>query len=178
VDRGVVIDWRSSVTSGLVTMRLWFEGVFGFPADDDMVCDPDPVGVEKLALCGSAIPPDLLDFYAVVGKVSLPNVGNGWFIDHPRDLAGAFESGELRKITGRFSGYVVAFASDGGGTRYAMAATSGRPVYRLPPDAVFDGVYESMQPRFEPVAVDLADFLMKVGAAVVAFSRNGAIVDL
>jgi hypothetical protein len=73
---------------------------------------------------------------------------------------------------------VVVFASDGGGTLYALASPTGRPVYRLPAGSLVGGVYESANPRFDIVAADLAGFLGNVRRAVERFAATGDIIDL
>ena len=67
---------------------------------------------------------------------------------------------------------VVVFASDGGGTQYALATPAGSPVYRLPPDLVLDGVYTSEDPRFDMAAPDLSTFLDRLLQAVKTFAAS------
>jgi hypothetical protein len=95
-----------------------------------------------------------------------------------RPVADAYTAHELRHVTGRHQADVVVFASDGGGTLFALASPTGSPVYRLPPGKVIAGIYETNDPDFNVVATDLGSFLARLGHAVQSFAETGAIIDL
>jgi hypothetical protein len=63
----------------------------------------------------------------VVHEVSLPDVGNGYFIHAP---ALVLEGESPTRLTGTVEDRIVVFGSDGGGALFALSA-SGRGVYRL-----------------------------------------------
>jgi hypothetical protein len=88
--------------------------------------------------------------------VNLPDVGNGLFLHGAARVVDAHEARELWRIAGRHQADVIVFASDGGGTLYALASPTGSPVFRLPAGQVVGGVYESGDPWFEIVAASLA----------------------
>lgn len=102
------------------------------------------------------LPTDLVALLRVVGPVSLPDVGNGWFL-HPADAA------QDDRIADPFEAAVVVFGSDGGGDLFAVTTGDGR-VLRLRDAAYLGGVYEGS--GITVVAGDLAGFLDLVLRAV------------
>jgi hypothetical protein len=178
MDLGQLAAWRSAVQDAVDSVVAGFENGYGYPPQGNVVEDPDERGVARLAAAGSAIPEDLLNLYATVGAMHLPDVGNGLFVHSAALVADAYESLELWRIDGRHHTEVIVFASDGGGTRYALASPTGSPVYRLPAGRVLGGVYDSDDPRFDIVAADLAGFLGGFRHAVEQFAATGRSVDL
>jgi hypothetical protein len=165
----------------LAVLTWTFERDHGYPCGENTVAGPASL-LELSALTVGALrsimPSDLVAWYRQVSQVSLPDVANGYFI-HPPGLVVAHAGGEgIRQITGRHEAQVVVFASDGGGTLYAVRSACGTPVYRLPPGSVVDGVYSSNDPRYDIVASDLAGFLDLLRAAVHSFTQRGRVVDL
>jgi hypothetical protein len=123
--------WRIAVEDAVGCVVAGFEGRYGYPPGRNLVEDPDEVDTARLAALGPSIPVDLMQFYATVGGVSLPDVGNGMFVQHPGLVADAYTAHELRHVTGRHEADVIVFGNDGGGTLYALASPTGSPVYRL-----------------------------------------------
>ncbi len=165
--------WREDVTACLDRLLPGFEGRFGYPPGRHTV--GGPAGEEELAcLAGIRPPDDLLGWYRQVRDVSLPDVGNGYFIHAP----GLVVHREVASIRGRFTADVVVFASDGGGTLFAVEAGTGSPVYRLPAGETVAGVYRSDDPRFDVVATNLAGFLDRLRDTVEAFAGTDAPGDL
>ncbi|MEO3822010.1 hypothetical protein [Plantactinospora sp. B24E8] len=169
-DLGWWRTWRAALRTATAAAILDFETRYGYPPGDNGVSEPETAGVALVAAAGLAIPADLRKLYAVVGAVDLPDVGNGFFLHSVAQLAG----GDLRQVRGRHDADVVVFASDGGGTRYALATPVGAPVYRLPAGQVVGGVYTSDDPCFGMAAPDLATFLAGLLRAVEEFARSGA----
>ncbi|HEY2792266.1 MAG TPA: hypothetical protein VGJ28_07925 [Micromonosporaceae bacterium] len=168
---GDLREWRIAVEHAVSATAVWFEGAFGYPLEGNEVVGPDPEGVALLAACGPTIPADLLSFYATIGEVSLPDIGNGWFIERAASVAATYASGELRKFAGRHGTDIVAFASDGGCGRFALGCPAGGPVYQIA-----DGCLpEPDDPNHNIVAADLSEFLGRLRTYVERFSVNGEI---
>lgn len=178
MDLGQLAAWRKAVQDAVDSILAGFEDRYGFPPGGNVVADPDELGCARLAATGSAIPADLLILYATVGAVNLPDVGNGLFLHSAALVTNAYETRELWRIAGRHQADVIVFASDGSGTLYALASPTGSPVYRLPAGLVIGGIYDSDDPQFDIVAVDLAGFLGRLRQAVEQFAASGHIVDL
>lgn len=175
---GELSAWRAALAQAVGSVLSGFEDRYGYPPGDNGFDDPDEPNAARLAAIGSAVPLDLLDLYAVTGAVSLPDVGNGLFVHGPGLVADAFNADELRRVVGRHSSDVIVFASDGGGTLYALCSPAGSPVYRLPAGSVVAGVYVSDSPAFDVVAPDLAGFLARFREVVERFAMTGEIADL
>jgi hypothetical protein len=108
--------------------------------------------------------------------VSLPDVGNGYFI-HSSGLVIGHAHGEgLRRLGAPLDLDVVTFASDGGGALYALPAADPGPVYRLRDCALHDGVADAQ--GAETVAADLQGFLQRLELAVERFTSTGDLIDL
>jgi hypothetical protein len=176
VDRLAI--WRDDMRAAVDAVVHDFEARFGFPAGDNLVEEPDGAARERLAAIRPAVPHDLVVLHSVVGEVNLTDVGNGLFLHSAAQVVEHHESAWLRRVSGRHAAEVVVFASDGGGTLYALASPAGSPVYRLPPDEVLHGVYESRNPLFEAAAPDLAGFLDRALEAVRVFAATGMPTDL
>jgi len=170
--------WRTATEHAAAAVVAEFEDTYGFPPGDNVVEDPDKGGAARLAAIGAEIPVDLVQLYTVIGGVSLPDVGNGIFVHDPGLVADAYTAQQLRHVTGRHQADVVVFASDGGGTLFALASPTGSPVYRLPAGKVIAGTYETNDPDFDIVATDLAGFLARLRHAAQSFAETGAIIDL
>ncbi len=105
------------------------------------------------------LPQDLITFYRYVDRVSLPDVGSGLFV-HPADQTVAGVRGDFpTRIVGSREDSVVVFGSDGGGALFALSATDGTTVYRLPPARVEGSVYTEGAIPCEVVASGLAAYL-------------------
>ncbi|WUR62363.1 hypothetical protein OHS32_13630 [Micromonospora chokoriensis] len=173
MDATYIRRWREDVSACLARLLPGFEVRFGYPAGRHTI--GGPAGEEELASLANVCPPgDLLSWYRQVREVSLPDVGNGFFIHDP----GLVACREVTSVRGRCAADVVVFASDGGGTLFAMEAVSGSPVYRLPGGEAVAGVYRSDNQRFAVVAEDLAGFLDRQRDAVELFAAAGAAVHL
>jgi hypothetical protein len=177
VDREWLGTWRISVTEMLAELLATFRQRFGFEPDGDTVGPPASRGaVALLAALRPAPARDLLTFYENIGEVSLPDVGNGYFIHAPRLVAEQAQAGEPRRIGPPVDVDVLAFASDGGGAFYALPAAKAGPVYRLRECAIRDGVAEARDVQI--VAGDLRAFLQRLKLAVETFASTGNLTDL
>ncbi|MEU5943738.1 SMI1/KNR4 family protein [Micromonospora sp. NPDC047548] len=173
MDGAYIRRWREDVTARLDRLLPGFEVRFGYPPGRHTI--GGPAGEEELAsLAGTRLPGDLLAWYRQVREVSLPDIGNGYFIHEP----GLVACREVTSIRGRFTEDVVVFASDGGGTLFASGAVTDSPVYRLPAGEIVAGVYRSDDPRIDVVAENLTDFLDRLRDTVEVFAATGAAGDL
>ncbi|MER7861349.1 hypothetical protein ABTX61_19740 [Amycolatopsis japonica] len=136
-----------------------FEARFGYPPGENRVLAAEDVGsgdLEKLAKLG--VPAGLLDFYACVGEVSLPDLGNGVFVHPARHVVAGLLGALPTRLAGATEGRIVVFGSDGGGSMFALRPACGS-VYRLRGGAFLDGAYEVDQQGTAVVATDLREFL-------------------
>ncbi|MFK0249919.1 hypothetical protein ACIQUM_34910 [Amycolatopsis azurea] len=136
-----------------------FEARFGYPPGENRVFagDRDDSGVlEELAKLGA--PAGLLDFYAQVREVSLPDVGNGIFL-HPAGhvIAGLLGAMPTR-LTGAVEDEIIVFGSDGGGSLFALSKAGGH-IRRLRGGSFLEGAYEADPRGTMVVAKDLREFL-------------------
>ena len=179
MDREWLDEWRVSVTALLAGLLGSFSQRFGFEPGVNAVGPPASAGaLASLAALRPAPARELLLFYESIGEVSLPDVGNGYFIHPPGLVAGQAQAGGLRRIGPPFDVDVVAFASDGGGALYALPAAGTGPVYRSRDCALLDGVGAASAGGVETVAGDLREFLQHLELAVETFSRTGGLTDL
>ncbi|MGC5288190.1 hypothetical protein [Micromonospora sp. DT231] len=172
MDPGRLEIWREDLRKAVASALLDFEDRYGYPPDENVISEPDRIAATLIAAVRPVIPADLVDLYATVGAVDLPDIGNGFFLHSAFDVAHAHESRDLWHVGGRHDADVVVFASDGGGSQYALATPAGSPVYRLPPDLVLDGIYTSEDPRFDMAAPDLCAFLDRLLQAVKTFAAS------
>ncbi|MFD0307556.1 hypothetical protein [Streptomyces sp. NPDC127119] len=148
-----ISGWAGRMDALCSTFMERFASEFGYPPDENRVTRAaSPATVEDL-------PDDLVTFYRRVEQVSFPDVGAGFFV-HPegRTVAG-MRGGLPTRIAGSREDSVVVFGSDGGGALFALSATDGSTVYRLPPSRVEGDVYTAGAVPPEVVASDLAGFL-------------------
>ncbi|MCF0081662.1 SMI1/KNR4 family protein [Streptomyces lomondensis] len=135
-----------------------FQSTFGYPPDDNCVV---PASTSESGESSSLddLPQELITFYRHVDRVSLPDVGSGFFV-HPVDQTLGGMRGDLpTRIVGSREDSVVVFGSDGGGALFALSTSDESTVYRLPPARVEDGVYTEGSIPCEVVAPGLAAYL-------------------
>lgn len=98
-DRELLDIWRVSVTAVLAGFLATFRQRFGFEPGANAVGPPaSGEAVASLAALRPAPARDLLTFYESIGEVSLPDVGNGYFIHSPRLVIEHAYAGGLRRI--------------------------------------------------------------------------------
>jgi len=177
VDREWLGIWRVSVTEMLTELLATFGERFGFDPGANAVRPPAAAeAVASLAALRPAPARDLLTFYENIGEVSLPDVGNGYFIHAPRLVVEQARAGNPRRIGPPVDVDVLAFAGDGGGALYALPAAKAGPVYRLRDYVLRDGVAEARDVQI--VAGDLRAFLQRLKLAVETFTSTGNLTDL
>jgi hypothetical protein len=172
--------WRVSVTAVLAGFLATFRQRFGFEPGANAVGPPaSGEAVASLAALRPAPARDLLTFYESIGEVSLPDVGNGYFIHSPRLVIEHARAGGLWYIGPPFDVGVLAFASDGGGALYALPAAEAGPVYRLRDYVLLDGAADVRDARDVQIAAgDLRAFLERLKLAVEISASTGGLTDL
>ena len=177
MDREWLAEWRVSVTVKADQLLETFQSRFGFEPGRNRL--GPPAAEQALASLQAIVPrpaADLIDFYRCIGQVSLPDVGNGYFI-HPADLvARQAADGEPRRIGPPHELDVLVFGSDGGGALYAVPAAKPGPVYRLRECTIKDRI--AIAGDIQVVAVDYRTFLQRLQIAVEAFAATGHPADL
>ena len=172
MDSGRLVIWREDLRKAVASAVLDFEDRYGYPPGENSVSGPDTSTAALIAAARPSLPAALVTLYAAVGTVDLPDIGNGFFLHTASHVAHAHKARDLWHVSGRHDADVVVFASDGGGTQYALATPAGSPVYRLPPDLVLNGIYTSEDPRFNVAAPDLSTFLDRLLQAVKTFAAS------
>ena len=177
MDREWLAEWRVSVTVKADQLLETFQSRFGFEPGRNRL--GPPAAEQALASLQAIVPrpaADLIDFYRCIGQVSLPDVGNGYFI-HPADLvARQAADGEPRRIGPPHELDVLVFGSDGGGALYAVPAAKPGPVYQLRECSIKDGI--AIAGDIQIVAVDYRIFLQRLEIAVETFTATGHPADL
>jgi hypothetical protein len=186
MDAAFLRAWVADVTGTLGRLLLEFEERFGYPPADNTISAPDDEAglaeVEHLVV-SLGMSRDLLDMYDVIGAVNLPDVGNGYFIHSPRLVVSTYSAAEPRAVSGSsYTGEVLIFASDGGGTLYALSAAIPASIYRLPPGEIHGGTYTGHHTgtpgAYTDVADDLKSFLNALRDTIEAFAATGTIRGL
>jgi len=177
MDREWLAEWRVSVALKAGQLLETFQSRFGFEPGHNQL--GPPAAEQALALLQAIVPrpaADLIDFYRCIGQVSLPDIGNGYFI-HPADLvARQAADAEPRRIGPPHELDVLVFGSDGGGALYAVPAAKPGPVYRLRECSIKDGI--AIAGDIQVVAVDYRTFLQRLEIAVETFAATGHPADL
>lgn len=161
--------WRDDVTAAVGSVLATFQARMGYPPGDNRVGPPiSSTGLRAIEESLPLLPADLAAFCRVVGEVSLPDMGNGWFV-----LSPLYEA----RIARPYNVDIVGFTSDGGGTVYAVPVGKPGPVLRLREvPEVAAGVYGGN--RVQVSAPHLRAFLAGLRDAVRLFALTGHIADL
>lgn len=85
----------------------------------------------------AGLPRQLAELYEVIEEISLPDVGNGYFVDDPERVHAGIAGEQPTRLTVSVEDDVVVFGSDGGGALFALS-TTGRGVYRMT-NGIFTG---------------------------------------
>ncbi|WP_145926759.1 hypothetical protein [Amycolatopsis orientalis] len=158
-ERGLDLrSWVMRMSSLCAEFERRFEARFGYPPGENQVrlAGDDRDDLRLLAELGCAT--ELLDFYAVVKEVSLPDLGVGTFVHSARHVLTGLRGTMPTLLGGATEDSIVVFGSDGGGALFALSA-SGRGVYRLRGGAFVADTYDADQTGVTTVAPDLHRFL-------------------
>ncbi|MFD7659956.1 hypothetical protein ACFV4N_38770 [Actinosynnema sp. NPDC059797] len=138
-----------------------FEAGFGYPPGDDLLVEATAESGREAAQSLSSVgaPGELRDFYSRVQEVSLPDVGNGFFIASAEVLVEGIRRGDRpTEVTGSVNDAIVVFGSDGGGGLFALSSSSGN-VYRLSGGAQIGSTYEVDESGIAVLASGFWEFL-------------------
>ncbi|MEU5599748.1 SMI1/KNR4 family protein [Streptomyces sp. NPDC020298] len=140
-----------------------FEETHGYPAGDNEVApaDDETRAAATLLTNHRSECAALVSLFAVIGSVSLPDIGNGYFI-HPPSIVTAHldEYGEVPLENGDHG---IVFGSDGGGNLFALAANG----------TVHKSRTAFWNEEFYAVAASLRDFLEQLRDVIDQFAATG-----
>jgi hypothetical protein len=159
-------SWAADITTHLQAVLSAFDTYYPFPPGANEVILAG-AGQSSLAALRAhpGTPPDLLTFYAVITEVTMSDIGNAFFIHAADDVVTRLAEGPVLLGDGHTG---TIFASDGGGTLYAV--DPGNRVHR--------SHVASPDGGFGLVAADLRGFLGKVRDAVAQFVETRTPGDL
>jgi hypothetical protein len=139
---------NDSMRATLTTLVCQFECEFinrhGYPAEGNAVEGPaSKESIERLRSAFPTLPRELLDLYAEIGSISLPDLDQGYFLHSPDAVLQGIADGQpvgLEKADGERIP-ILCIGSDGGGAYYAVdLGHVGRILY-LPPAMVERSTY-------------------------------------
>lgn len=168
LDSEWLCQWRDDTTDAVAAAMSTFEARMGYPPGDNRVAVALSAG--RLAEIDEKLPRlhrDLVLLARVLGETRLPDIGNGWYLLSPMYQA---------RVSAPYDVDIVLFASDGGGTNYAVPVGEAGPVLRLREVAEVAGVYDGH--RVDVTQRDLRSFMAGLRDAVRLFAHNGGIADL
>ncbi|UUU23276.1 hypothetical protein [Streptomyces sp. DSM 40750] len=154
--------WCQEVSRRVDRLMESFEETHGYPVGDNAVApvDDDTLGAVALLAAHRPAPEPLLSLYAVLDSVSLPDVGNGYFIHSPSTVIAQLDEYGTVALTG--GGHGIVFGSDGGGL---FAVGDDGSVHR-------SGT-ASWSGEFHAVAAGLEGFLEELLRAIEQFTATG-----
>ncbi|MFI9549780.1 hypothetical protein ACIHAR_38750 [Streptomyces sp. NPDC052016] len=155
-------EWGEEMTRLADAFATGFEAAHGYsPGKHEVHLASAEEGKAAVALLGQAGAAEaLLEYYAQLGPVVLPDLGNGIWIDNASSLVSQRESRNYpsRLTGGATSDTVTVFGTDGGGGMYAVSHTSGG-VYHLTLGALTGDSYHLDPGGYRCAAMDLSGFL-------------------
>jgi hypothetical protein len=161
LDRPWLHAWCDELNTDLRSFLNSFERIYGYPPDDNKittVAGGDSASTRQLST-HPAVSPALSDFYTVIENVTLPDIGNGYFVHPARHvLDDLTHDGPVR--VGQ-SGAVI-FGSDGGGILFAIS----------PDGTIHRSHTASRDSDFKVIATDLHDFLDQLRQAATRFIQT------
>ncbi|WP_425248151.1 hypothetical protein [Streptomyces sp. NEAU-NA10] len=154
-------EWGEEMTRLADAFSASFEAAQGYPPGEHKAClasaEEGEAAVALLVHAGAA--GALLEYYAQLGPVVLPDLGNGIWIDDASSLVSQTEAGNYpNRLTGAIDDTVTVFGTDGGGGMYAVSHTSGG-AYHLTLGALTGDSYHLDPGGYRCAATDLRDFL-------------------
>lgn len=160
--------WKQRMQATVARLEANSQSLLGYPvgAGENVVAEAVAAGLPDL-------PPSLAALYRVIGEVSLPDIGNGYFIHPPGHLAESVARGmPVRADTAVLAGPVVTFGSGGGGTLYCISAGSGT-VWALPEGEIDNGVYRGGMAAPRLIAASVEEFLDRLLEEATGFVETG-----
>ncbi|WP_329579985.1 SMI1/KNR4 family protein [Streptomyces sp. NBC_01361] len=140
-----------------------FEETHGYPAGDNKVALADDEASAALTLLTNHRPEcvALLSFFVVIDSVSLPDIGNGYFIHPPSTVTAHLD--EYGAVSLANSDHGIVFGSDGGGNLFVLMANG----------TVHKSRTASWNDEFYAVSASLGDFLEQLRDAIEQFAAMG-----
>ncbi|MDT0452761.1 SMI1/KNR4 family protein [Streptomyces hesseae] len=137
-----------------------FEATYGYePGENRLV---EATGKPKhdmlRALATAGAPADLVEFYGQVECVSLPDVGNGIFVDPIEEVIEGAAGSQPTQVTGSINGSILVFGSDGGGGLFVLMPSDSK-VYRISGGSLIASTYDVNDSGLEVVADTFDGFL-------------------
>lgn len=138
-----------------------FEAAYGYPPGENHVSRASGgSGGELLAgALGDASASELRTFFSRVARVSLPDVGSGFFV-HPVEhvVEGLRGVNQPTRVVSTDDREIVVFGSDGGGALFAADRRTGE-IVRLGDGALLGEVFKVDEAEVQVIAQDLGGFL-------------------
>ena len=157
-------EWREGMALLVEEFVAGFQAVSGYPPGDHRVCLVSArEGAAAVAALGrGGVAGSLLEFYAQLGSVCLPDLEAGIWIDDAASLISQVEAGNYpRLLAGAVDDGVSVFATDGGGGMYAVSHSSGC-VYHLTLGALTGSTYDVEEAGYTVTATSLTAFLHRL----------------
>ncbi|MFD7339212.1 hypothetical protein ACFV98_24840 [Streptomyces violascens] len=155
-----VREWGEEMAALAVAFADGFEDVYSYASGEYLVkIVTAQDGARALALLAEeGVTGALLEYYAVLGAVELPDLDRGIWIASPERVAEGILAGPLMPVTGAVEDTVTVFATDGGGDLYAVSTSTGS-VCHLTGGACDGTSYDVSETGYRMVAPDLWTFL-------------------
>jgi hypothetical protein len=161
-------SWLFDVSELVTSFTEGFEATYGYePGVNEVVraggdgAFPDVGGADRRGLLDADVHSDLIEFYGAIQGVSLPDLGNGYFVHTPDTVANPARFGFPNTVSGALNGRIAVFGSDGGGGLLAVQRSDGR-VYRLSGGSLNGTAYDVENFGVEMLAPDLWTFLVNL----------------
>ncbi|SPF07279.1 hypothetical protein [Streptomyces sp. MA5143a] len=160
-DTAYVRQWGEEMARLAEAFSAGFEAVRGYPPGGHEVrlvsAEEGEAAVALLGHAGAA--EALLEYYAQLGPVVLPDLGNGVWINDASSVVSQREAGNYpNRLTGAVDDAVTVFGTDGGGGLYAVSHTTGG-VYHLALGVLTGDSYHLDPGGYRRVAMALRVFL-------------------
>lgn len=155
--------WCQQVSQGVSQLMETFEVTHGYPAGDNEVAlaDDETRAAVTLLTNHRSECLALLSLFAVIDSVSLPDIGNGYFIHRPSTVTAHLD--EYGAVPLENGDHGIVFGSDGGGNLFALAANG----------TVHKSRTASWNDEFYAVAASPRDFLEQLHDVIDQFAATG-----
>jgi hypothetical protein len=101
---------------------------------------------------------EFIEFYSRVERISMPDVGSGFFVDSAEDVVKGMHGPQPTKVLGACERRVAVFGSEGGGALFAVDRQTGE-VVRLDGGALLGDIYDTGEQEAELVSPSFQGFL-------------------
>lgn len=155
--------WGQEVSQDVSRLMESFEETHGYPAGDNEVALADDETRAAVTLLTNHRPEcvALLSLFAVIDSVSLPDIGNGYFVHPPSTLVAHLD--EYGAVPLANGDHGIVFGSDGGGNLFALTANG----------TVHKSRTASWNGEFYAVAASLGEFLEQLRDVIEQFAATG-----